>query len=215
MFLAEIVIHRPIDVFAGFRRESEHLVFEAIGRFNLIGSIHNPVIHAEAVTERKTGAHTHVIEGQKVEPECAGIADLIFGVVPLDSKRTSPLAKVNAQSSTNRGDVAAVCLKYIPIDLWSRFVGRIPLERLRRLTELQVQTSSPSMPRGDVWRVFRNDGRLIQTELVTRHVVCPQQIDSTDGIVEVVSVIRVQSQVDGRVAQEIEVLAIRRANAGD
>ena len=116
MFLAEIVVHRPVDVLRGFRRESKQLVFEPIGGFDLVGAIHYPIVQAESIVHWKAGAHAHVIERQEAEPERTRVVHLILGVVPLDSQRTSPLAEINRQAFAQRSDIGAVSLENIAVD---------------------------------------------------------------------------------------------------
>jgi hypothetical protein len=77
-----------------------------------------------------------------------------------------------------------------------------------------VEARAESAPGIDVRRLFENDSSLIQTEIVAQHVVGAQQVDAAKRAVEVEAVITVNSQIDSRVAPEIEYAAIVRRQRG-
>jgi hypothetical protein len=56
--------------------------------------------------------------------------------------------------------------------------------------------------------MFQDHIGLIQTELIAQNIVGAQQIHSSNWIVEVVLVVRIQCEIDGRIPQKIERLLI-------
>ena len=71
VLLAEIIVHDPGQRFPGLGGKTKQLVLETIGGFHLVGAVHYPIVHREAIAERIAGAHAHVIKGQKTKPQGA------------------------------------------------------------------------------------------------------------------------------------------------
>src|SRR6202030_2556771 len=114
-----------------------------IGGFDLIGAVHHPIVQRKTIADWRTDAYTHVVERQKIEPVGARIIYLVFGVVALDSKRTSPFSEIDSYDFTDGNYVCAVSLKNVAIDLRPRFVRGVSLQCVGGLAELQVQAPTP------------------------------------------------------------------------
>src|SRR4029077_3988744 len=171
MFLSEIIVHGPDNVFRRLSNETEQLIFETIGGFDLIGAVYHPIVQCKAIANWGTETDAHVVEGQKIEPVGAGIIYLVFGVVAFDSERTSPFAKIDSYSFTGGNYVCAVGLKNVAINLGPGFVGGVSLQCVGGLAELQVQTPAPAAAGCGIGRMFNDDTGLVETEFIAEHVV--------------------------------------------
>src|SRR5262249_52240078 len=159
---------------------------------DLVRAIHNPVVHGESIVQRNPNTCTHVIERQKIEPVRTRVVDLVLRVISLDSERTPPLSKVHVDSFADGENIRAVGLEYVAIDLRPRLVRRIPLQGVGGLPELKIEARSPTPTSANVRRMLKDHVRLVQAELITEHVISPQQVHSPHRIVEVVSVVCVE-----------------------
>src|SRR5215472_9842983 len=68
VLLAKIVIHRPVDILTWLHDQTGQLVFEALESLGLLGAVGDPIVDSEAIRKLVIGAHTHVVERQKIEP---------------------------------------------------------------------------------------------------------------------------------------------------
>src|ERR1700693_5740993 len=138
-----------------------------------------------------------MVERQKIKPERPRVVDLIFCVITFDPNRARPLSEIHVQTTTYGNNIRSVSLKNISIDIGPWFVKRISLQRIRRLPKLQIKTAAQTPPIRCIRRMIEYHTGLIQAEAVTQNVVSAQQINSSDGRVEVVLVISIQPNVDG------------------
>src|SRR5215831_996069 len=107
-----------------------------------------------------------MIERQEIEPERPRIVDLILGIVSLDPQRTAPLSKINGDPLTYRDDIRTVSLEDVAIDLGSRFIRGVSLQRIGGLAELQIEASTPLATRVRIGCVLQDYAGLVDTELV-------------------------------------------------
>src|ERR1700677_1612917 len=210
VLLSQVVIHRPANGFARGRRPTEQLVFETVRGLDLVGTVDQPVVQCKLVIDRVTGAESHVVKGQEVEPERSRIIHLVFGVIPFHSNRTGELPKIDIYATAYGNNIGTVSLKNVAVNIRPRLVGRITLQRICRLAKLQVETATEAAPVGNVGKALKYHIRLIQAKTVAENVIGSEQIDSTDRSVEVVFVISIERNVDGSVAQKVEGFSVLR-----
>src|SRR6516162_10897294 len=76
-------------------------------------------------------------------------------------------------------------------------VARAALQSCGRLSELQIETCTPTPVCSWVCSSLKHDDSLIQADGVAAYVVGPQNVHPSDGVVEVVGIIRVHHDVGG------------------
>src|ERR1700676_4234900 len=64
-----VVVHSPGDGRPRLHNEPEKLVFETVGCSSLIRAVDQPIVQRQAVIDLISGAHSHVIEGKKLNQE--------------------------------------------------------------------------------------------------------------------------------------------------
>src|ERR1700722_490727 len=202
MFLPEIIIHGPHNVFCRLGSETKQFIFETVGGLDLIGAVYYPIVQRKTIADGSAHAHTHVVKGQKIKPVRARIIYLVLGVVALDTERTSPFAEIDGYAFTGGNYVGAIGLENVAIDLWSRFVGGISLQGIGGLAELQVEAPAPAMACCGIGQMVNDETGLVEAELIAEHVVGAQQIYSADGIVEIVGIVAIERYVDGRLTEK-------------
>src|SRR6202051_1785642 len=179
MFLSKIIVHGPDNIFCRLRGETKQLIFKTIGGFDLVGAVHHPIVQREAIAEWRADTDPHVVERQKVEPVCAGIIYLVFGVVAFDSERTSPFTEIDVYAFTDWNYVCAVDLENVAINLGPGFVRGISLQGVGGLPELQIEAPAPPMARGGIGRMVNDDTGLVEAEFVAEDIVGVQEIYAT------------------------------------
>ena len=82
-------------------------------------------------------------------------------------------------------------------NLRARFVRGAALQRVGRLAEHEIDAPAQAAARGDIRRPFDDEANLIEVEAAARDVVGVKLIGAACRIVEVVTEVAVQIQVDG------------------
>src|SRR5262249_14572674 len=120
----------------------------------------------------------------------------------------APFSKIDRYTLPQRNDVRSVSLEDIAVDLRSGLVRRVPLQRVCSLTKLQIETCAPPPSSIEIGCMFENHAGLVQTELIAEDVVGTKEVHTANWVVEVVGIICVDPQIDGRVPQEIQRLPV-------
>ena len=215
MLLSHVEVRRPRHRLPRVEHRAEQLILVVIECFGLLRSVGQPVVRGDAIVEAIRRPDTHVVEGQVVEPVRTGIVRLILGVVGLETDRARPLPEVDCETGAERKYVCAVRLKNVAVDPGAGLINRASLQRFRRLAVLEIETSTESPPRGGIGSAFDQHARLVQAEVVARDVVRAQQVDASDGTIEVEAVIHVEAAAIDDVVCEAAERALWRCACDD
>ena len=150
-----------------------------------------------------------MIERQKIEPVGTRVVHLIFGVVVFIAEGARPLSEIHRETSAHRQHIRSIRLEDVAVNLRPRLVGRIPLQSLGSLPELQVEPHPETLAGGHIGRMLENDAGLVQAEHVAQYVVSPQQIHAPIGMIKVVGVVSIEGEVERVSLEKVERAPIR------